>query len=74
MTIGKSSLIRVCLTGPPERPEPLVVLNVTSRSVSLQWAVPSRTGGAEITGEARLPVVALRTTTRTIQLRPHEHR
>ena len=39
-------------TGPPGRPEPVAVLNVTSRSVALQWTVPRKTGGAEITGMA----------------------
>lgn len=35
---------------PPSQPSNLQVADVTSRSVTLQWAPPASTGGAELTG------------------------
>lgn len=38
---------------PPSSPK-LSVVDVTSRSVTLQWLPPSSTGGTELTGNAKL--------------------
>jgi hypothetical protein len=49
--------INLCVTNfaaPPSSPK-VSVVDITSRSVTLQWLPPSSTGGTELTGNANRP-------------------
>lgn len=40
----------VCIAAPPSAPLNFNAIDITSKSVTLQWVTPSSTGGTELTG------------------------
>lgn len=40
----------ICIAAPPSAPLNFNAIDITSKSVTLQWVTPSSTGGTELTG------------------------